>query len=263
MKSCPVCGRTYADDTFAFCLDDGARLSASYGPQPTLQIPAARETDQPRTEILRAPSPLGHLHTPSAPPAAATTPSAHSRGGNTSKVLVAVIVFLTAGVLLLGYLVWRNNQGASSGASTSGANVSANSPPVATPTPTTNNSVNTNAGGDKDDTSTGNSQWLEGVWEGTGYQHTPKMSWSVKFTAENDTYAIEYPSLRCGGKWTLVEMDGSSAKFKEVITRGLERCSSDGDILVEKISDNQVSYKYTLPVIGEVATAKLSRRAAP
>jgi hypothetical protein len=89
------------------------------------------------------------------------------------------------------------------------------------------------------------------------------MTWSVKLTAAQNSYSIEYPSLRCGGKWTLIEMGEGKAKFKEVITRGAERCSSDGDISIEKISDHQISYKYTLPVIGEVATATLNKGAVP
>lgn len=35
MKKCPQCNRTYPDDTLAFCLEDGALLSASYNPQET------------------------------------------------------------------------------------------------------------------------------------------------------------------------------------------------------------------------------------
>lgn len=35
MKKCNVCNRTYPDDTLAFCLEDGALLSASYNPQET------------------------------------------------------------------------------------------------------------------------------------------------------------------------------------------------------------------------------------
>ena len=33
MKSCPTCNRTYPDDTLAFCLMDGAVLSAPYDPR--------------------------------------------------------------------------------------------------------------------------------------------------------------------------------------------------------------------------------------
>lgn len=44
MKKCPNCSRTYPDDTLAFCLEDGALLSASYNPietnTPTVAINA-------------------------------------------------------------------------------------------------------------------------------------------------------------------------------------------------------------------------------
>lgn len=33
MKRCPKCKRTYADDAFTFCLEDGALLSAPYDPE--------------------------------------------------------------------------------------------------------------------------------------------------------------------------------------------------------------------------------------
>ena len=38
MKSCPACKRTYFEDTFAFCLEDGSLLSAPYDPDATLRI---------------------------------------------------------------------------------------------------------------------------------------------------------------------------------------------------------------------------------
>jgi hypothetical protein len=161
-------------------------------------------------------------------------------------------------------MLWRNSQSSSSVALKSDANVQANNA-VVTPTARTNNGDNVNAGGKESPTPVGSpsSQWLEGVWEGKGYQKAPQMTWSIKFTADNNTYAIEYPSLRCGGKWALVEMGDGRATFKETITRGLDRCSDGGDISIEKLSDHQISYKYTLPVIGEVATATLSKGAVP
>jgi hypothetical protein len=254
-------------------LDDGALLSAPYDPQSTLQIPGARDTNELRTEILSAPMTHGSPY-PSAPQAtvqaadpfnsnpqaAAAIQLPQKRGGNTRMIVGAVMVLLTAGVLVLSYIVWRGNQGASPETTKSDANVQANN--NADTRKTTSNS---NAGAtdivraSPTPTDSPDSQWLDGVWEGTGTQHTPKMSWSIRLTAENNTYTIEYPSLRCGGKWTLVELGDGSAKFKEVITRGLDSCSSNGDILIEKISDSQLSYKYTLPVIGEVATATLRK----
>src|SRR5690348_7869463 len=36
MKRCPTCNRSYADDTLAFCLEDGAPLRADYDPEATV-----------------------------------------------------------------------------------------------------------------------------------------------------------------------------------------------------------------------------------
>jgi hypothetical protein len=52
MKSCPTCNRTYPDDTLAFCLVDGAVLSAPYDPQETRRIPPPRTTSPPATEVF-------------------------------------------------------------------------------------------------------------------------------------------------------------------------------------------------------------------
>lgn len=39
MKRCPQCNRTYSDESFSFCLDDGALLSAPTGAEATLVLP--------------------------------------------------------------------------------------------------------------------------------------------------------------------------------------------------------------------------------
>jgi hypothetical protein len=72
MKRCPKCNRTYADDAFTFCLEDGALLSAPYdpekkeepistiqtgGPPPTAVLPAAPDhekfsSERPREDEL-------------------------------------------------------------------------------------------------------------------------------------------------------------------------------------------------------------------
>ena len=54
MKSCPTCNRTYPDDTLAFCLIDGAVLSAPYEPGQTARMPPTRQTNPPPTEVLGA-----------------------------------------------------------------------------------------------------------------------------------------------------------------------------------------------------------------
>jgi len=65
MKKCPKCNRTYADDGFTFCLEDGALLSAPYesekkeepvstiqsaGPPPTAVLPATTSSKQAETK---------------------------------------------------------------------------------------------------------------------------------------------------------------------------------------------------------------------
>jgi hypothetical protein len=51
MKSCPACNRTF-EDTFTFCLVDGAILSAPFDPHATRRNPTLRDTAQPPTDVL-------------------------------------------------------------------------------------------------------------------------------------------------------------------------------------------------------------------
>ena len=52
MKQCPVCKRTYTDETLTYCLDDGAFLSTLYAPGATQRIPTPRATNQASTEAF-------------------------------------------------------------------------------------------------------------------------------------------------------------------------------------------------------------------
>ncbi len=51
MKRCLRCNRTYWNDEFAFCLDDGTLLSAPYDLQQTVVLPSPGNTDLPATEV--------------------------------------------------------------------------------------------------------------------------------------------------------------------------------------------------------------------
>ena len=55
MKKCPQCNRTYADELFAFCLTDGALLSAPYDPAATLALPTAVGSDQAKIAHIDEP----------------------------------------------------------------------------------------------------------------------------------------------------------------------------------------------------------------
>ena len=126
---------------------------------------------------------------------------------------------------------------------------------ASTTSTTNNNSSNTTISSDT------KISWLEGVWEGTGNQINPKTTWRMKLTARNTTYLIEYLSLSCGGEWVLVNQDLSGAKFNEKITYGVSRCSNNGNIIIEKISESRIAFRYSSPGSTEInATAILNKK---
>lgn len=47
MKKCPKCNRTYSDENLAFCLEDGAVLSAPFSTEKTLVMPLTDKTNPP------------------------------------------------------------------------------------------------------------------------------------------------------------------------------------------------------------------------
>lgn len=265
MKSCPTCDRTYADDTFTFCLDDGSLLSAPYDSQSTLQIPAPRNTEPPKTEIL--PHALTPVNTQPAPPNSTLRDSAtlvytsaateqtrltEQRSGKHWLIVGGVVALVALGfVITLGYVAWQINDQSAPQSSKDNSNIPTNS----------NVSINANRDTEATASDETNSNWLDGVWEGTGYQSNPKSTWTIKLTAQNDTFIIEYPSLSCRGTWTLIEKGTEKARFKETITQGLSRCENNGSVLIEKISDTQISFKYSSPNTRAVtSTAVLSKR---
>jgi hypothetical protein len=78
MKSCPTCNRTYPDDNLAFCLMDGAVLSAPDDPAKAERNPAARGSNAKRTEVMNPPpnrvGPAAPLPSPLRTPAQKVTP---------------------------------------------------------------------------------------------------------------------------------------------------------------------------------------------
>lgn len=118
MKRCPECNRTYADETLAFCLADGALLSAPFDPQATQRLPSPRSTNEVPTEVLPGaqPHPL---------------PSPRPNSSKLIYVAVALIALLIVGgmaMLLRSELQKRNSMIAS-------ATPSPNNLPVSSPAP--------------------------------------------------------------------------------------------------------------------------------
>ena len=264
MKNCPTCNRTYGDDTLTFCLDDGTRLSAPHDPRPTLPGPAPRDTDPPRTEILPphlAPGNQGPATLRSSNPAFA--PLAYTQGAQpqlTEKrsgkhwiILSGTLALLLVGlVIVLGYMAWKaNSKSTPEPSSFSSATRPGNGVP-------SNENKDTESNPPADNTS----QWLDGRWEGEGYQSDTKTTWAVRLTVQDGTYAIEYPNIPCRGRWTQIDMNSRAASFTEVITKGTDRFDTNNHVMIEKMNDSEISVKYTRASSRVViATAVLSKKA--
>ena len=91
--------------------------------------------------------------------------------------------------------------------------------------------------------------WLNGVWEGTGYQLNNATTWSIKFIGdpENQTYSIEYPSLKCSGTWKAEQITANMARFVETITVGKNLCLDGGTVIVTRIDEKYMTFTYLDP----------------
>ncbi len=103
--------------------------------------------------------------------------------------------------------------------------------------------------------------WLEGSWSGTAYQNDIEENWTIKLTARKRRYRVDYPSLNCGGEWRLVRMDAKTARFREKITYGRDRCVVNGRVTIQKLNKSQVAFWYIEPKKTRVsAIAVLDRK---
>jgi hypothetical protein len=89
------------------------------------------------------------------------------------------------------------------------------------------------------------SGWLNGAWEGVGYQNDDKSTWEIKLTARGRQYSIDYSSLSCGGRWQLISMNASRARFREVLERGQDKCADRGNVLIRRLSRKQILFLYS------------------
>jgi len=107
----------------------------------------------------------------------------------------------------------------------------------------------------------GAGKWLNGTWEGKGYQTDNDETWTMKLTVRGNRYKIEYRSLKCGGKWIPQSIKTSRARFIEKITLGIETCTDNGNVVVERLSRRQIAYRYANRGSREVtASAILNRK---
>jgi hypothetical protein len=109
--------------------------------------------------------------------------------------------------------------------------------------------------------------WLHGFWEGTGYQTDDQTTWSMQLTitktkAGRRVFLIEYPSLNCGGYWKLLSIDGSSARFRELLDHGQDKCSDKGQVRIERIN-SQLIFLYSNQGSREITASAVLNRERP
>ncbi len=90
---------------------------------------------------------------------------------------------------------------------------------------------------------------LDGVWEGSGKQSSSStvQTWTIRFTAHDGIYQIEYPSLSCSGTWTFLSETSGSVTFFEDIKIGTNNCIDEGSVELLRIESNKLRYIYYLP----------------
>ena len=107
--------------------------------------------------------------------------------------------------------------------------------------------------------------WLRGAWEGTGYQTDDKSTWPMKVTITKRkggrrAISIDYPSLNCGGRWKLLSINGSKARFRERLDHGQDKCTDNGLVTIERIG-RQLIFLYSIQGSREInASAVLNRK---
>ena len=103
--------------------------------------------------------------------------------------------------------------------------------------------------------------WVFGTWEGKGYQIDNDETWTMKFRIEGNKYLIEYPSLKCGGEWKLISINGREARFRERIDYGKGECINNGLVVIRRLSNRQLVFLYSNAGSNEItASAILKRR---
>ena len=172
MKTCPNCHRTYADDTMAFCLDDGSLLSTSSPNQATQGYPPSRDT-APATQVLAAaPSTAPTMVAP--PPASSNRTGAYQSPPNRSRwplILGAIALLAVAGVILAVVAgVWLFNRDTSTTKSSSRSSNAV----TATPTPGWNQTENQPAA--KNEAPPQPTPAMSGVWVGKFDEYAARLT---------------------------------------------------------------------------------------
>lgn len=102
--------------------------------------------------------------------------------------------------------------------------------------------------------------WLNGSWEGTGFQIDTGTTWTMNFNAWGKRFLIEYPSLKCSGTWRLVRVNSRRAIFRERITVGRGECVDQGVVTIEKLNRQQIAYRFSYAGTSQVSASAILNR---
>ncbi len=89
-----------------------------------------------------------------------------------------------------------------------------------------------------------NRTWLNGTWEGTGYQIDNNALWTMLLTVKGNRYQIAYPSLNCEGRWRLIRITRTTARFREILSSGAGVCADKGTVVIQRLSHRQLAFRY-------------------
>ena len=82
---------------------------------------------------------------------------------------------------------------------------------------------------------------LFGEWRGAGDQDNGS-HWTIRIHAQADFVVIDYPSLVCGGLLKPIRTLNNNWLFKEQLGYGKTRCLDQGDLILDKISNDELRY---------------------
>jgi hypothetical protein len=77
------------------------------------------------------------------------------------------------------------------------------------------------------------------------------------------TFSIDYPSLNCGGRWKLLNIIGSKARFREELDRGQDKCTDHGLVVLERVNRRQLLYWYSLQDSNQITASAVLNRKKP
>ncbi len=100
-------------------------------------------------------------------------------------------------------------------------------------------------------------RWLEGSWEGTVYQGSAQAARTIRLAAQNNAYAIEYPSVTCRGELALLQRKNGKATFRESGGNGRNQCAEGGQIVLERVSHSQLVFKHFSPRTNEIVASAI------